>query len=162
MKKFWTVVGILVFCAGMGWGDDYRWMGGGNGFWTDHNWEDPAAPGVFLGSYPGENNTSDTVFIPSDTVIVEALGLYPLGSVTINGGDLDLNGQTLTTPSLILTGTSTISDSITGGNLTTTNLDVSGFSGTVTNASTVIMGGGTVTVGSGAVTVSGGTLSLGN
>ncbi|MDR2182314.1 MAG: hypothetical protein LBN92_06525, partial [Treponema sp.] len=54
MKKLWTVVGILVLCAGMGWGADYTWIGGSGTWNISGNWLPSGVP-----------VSGDTVTIPS-------------------------------------------------------------------------------------------------
>ncbi|MDR1307825.1 MAG: hypothetical protein LBK74_09670 [Treponema sp.] len=101
MKKFGTVVGILVFCAGLGWGQTatYTWTDAlQTGVWADDgNW-------TILGSATSSGPDSDcAVIIP-----VLDTGTYPsavnpvlpgpqsLYSLKVDGGDFDLSGNNLT------------------------------------------------------------------
>jgi hypothetical protein len=64
MKKLWTVVGILVFCAGLGWGATYEWNGlGSNSYWTNTgNWDINGVPGSDGGTLPLLVSTDDVTF----------------------------------------------------------------------------------------------------
>jgi hypothetical protein len=162
MKKFWTVAGILVFCAGMGWGASYQWIGSASGNWTDNNWADPSTPTVPLGSYPG-SSTGDTVIIPngSYTVALE-VDLALLASLEI-GNNVILNIKThdLNVGTLTLIGSTKVNSDSTGDILTTANLNATG-SAALGGSAPVQMGGGTVGVTLTDVTVitTSGSLSL--
>jgi hypothetical protein len=100
MKKFLTVAGILVFCAGMGWGQNtYRWAVT-NGNWNiASNWTVNPGPGT----WPGDAGSGDIVIFPNGiyTVAVEA-DIALLASLEIGNGVIlnikthDLNVGTLT------------------------------------------------------------------
>jgi hypothetical protein len=155
MKKFWTVVGILVFCAGLGWGQTYVWVGGlphgGDGItWEDpDNWEDAAMPGVAASNYPGQTTAGDsaqintnvvTITTPiqllasldivSGTLVLETPLLSVIGNITQSGGTINTSGGTLTS-----TGGSVTQS---GGTINGTGLTVNAVTGiTLTGANTI-------------------------
>jgi hypothetical protein len=88
MNRFLTTAGMLLFCAGLGWGTDFAWTGAG----SDHRWDNPAnwsssppAPG-----FPGYDSDAglprdDTVAFVSSAALVLSGLIAPgdLGGVTI-------------------------------------------------------------------------------
>ncbi|GBU29216.1 hypothetical protein R84B8_02780 [Treponema sp. R8-4-B8] len=100
MKKtgFFTLLFIFL-CAGV-WGGDYTWTGGVlDDDWNNPlNWEESGSPTT---DCPGENDTNDNVIIGSGASVTLTDDVpYALGSLEIDGADLDLGGFSLTVDTL--------------------------------------------------------------
>jgi len=114
MKRFWIIVGLIIFLNGAAWGADFEWLGG-NGNWdVVSNWVVGGVPATVLPSAvdaviidDGTVNVNASDIISIDTLNLSGTGRLTLGNdITVGtaniAGTLDLVDNTLTAGSIAL------------------------------------------------------------